>query len=211
MLFPVLLCGFYYLKTESLQSAARYILPALAAIPIICILVAEWCRQTENFRRLGAIILTIAIFNAALALILNQLVITPVLRSFDENYWATMKTVTSLLEDRTADNDVVLLGDIGVVAYYSNHSFYIADGGGLASPELQGLTVPEQITLSRPKYVVEQIGMEKGELAKSTPDLELVYYRPYKSHGTSAPDEQYFCNVYRYEPSHDHQLGHRST
>lgn len=212
MLFPVLLCGFYYLKTEYLQSASRYIIPALAAIPIICILVAERCRQTVDFRRFGAIILTIAIFNAALALILNQLVVTPVLRSFDENYWTTMKTVASLLEDRTADNDVVLVEvDIGVLAYYSDHSFYIADGGGLASPELQGLTVPEHITVSRPKYVVESIGMKKGDLAKSTPDLELVYHRRYKSHGTSAPDEQYFCNVYRYKPSHDHQRGHRST
>jgi len=205
MLFPVLLCGFYYLKTEDLQSPSRYIIPALAAIPIICILVAERCRQAVDFRRFGAIVLTLTILNAALALILNQLVITPVLRSFDEHYWTTMRTVASLLENRTADNDVVLVEiDIGMLAYYGNHSFEIADGGGLASPELQGLTGAERIAVTRPKYVVESLGMEKGDLAKSMPDLELVYYQRYKSHGTSNPDEWYFCNVYRHKPTHDH-------
>jgi hypothetical protein len=197
MLFPILLCSFYYLKTEWLQSPSRYILPALAVIPVIYVIVTEYCRERISLRWFRATVLATVAINAAIALSLNQLIIAPVLSSFDENYWATMRNVSSFLADRTGDDDVVLVVvDIGILSYYK-HSFEIADSGGLASPELQGMSVPEQMAVTDPRYVVESIGQEKGSLAKSVPQLELIYYRQYRSHGTQSPNEQWFCNVYR--------------
>ncbi len=200
ILFPVLLCAFYYLKTEGLQSPSRYTIPALAAIPIICVIVAEVSRERMNLPNLRAATLLIVGISASLALSLNQIVVAPTLRSFEDNYWATMKNATSFLAKHTSSTDVVLVEvDIGVLSYSSNGQFEIADGGGLASPELQGLSVSQQIAASHPKYVVESQGQVRGSLAKRTPQLKLVHYRQYKSHGTQNPHEQYFCNIYSLE------------
>lgn len=43
LLFPILLFAFYYLQTESLQSPARYFLPALAAVPLLFVFVTKHC------------------------------------------------------------------------------------------------------------------------------------------------------------------------
>lgn len=202
LLFPLSLCAFYYLKTEGLQSPSRYVIPALAALPLVCIIMVEKCRERVNVRTLRAIALTIVILNAAIAVGLNQIIIAPVLRSFDENYWTTMRHVSSFLTKRTATNDVVLVKvDIGILSYYNRDDFYISDGGGLASPELGGLSVSEQIARVDPKYIVESIGQNKGALAKNVPNLELVHYRRYAAHGTQQPGEWYFCNIYRPKPT----------
>jgi hypothetical protein len=113
-----------------------------------------------------------------------------------------MQDTSSFLTDHTSENDVVLVEvDIGILSYYSNHGFRIADGAGLASPQLAHLDVFEDIAESRPRYVVESIGTERGGLVEEIPELELIYYQPYRSHGLTMSlqrgNELNFANVYR--------------
>jgi hypothetical protein len=199
VLFPLVLFAFYYLKTGGLQSPSRYYLPALGAIPLICTIIAAGYQDRISYKRFAAVVAGVVVLSAGTTVVLNQLFIAPVLTSFKDNYWKSMRETSLFLARHADSNDVVLVEvDIGILAYYGEHSFEIADGGGLASPELQGLSVSEQIAVSRPKYVVESIGTAKGSLAKGMPILELVFYQPYRSHSTQqAGDEWQFCNVYR--------------
>lgn len=127
----------------------------------------------------------------------NHQRIAPVLNSFKENYWRSMRETSSYLQERCSSSDVVLVErDIGMLAFYGNNSYGIVDGGALASPELLGLSIEEKISLTRPKYLVETLGKNPSELARKDKRLKLVLSKKFASHSVGFPELNFHCNVF---------------
>jgi hypothetical protein len=130
---------------------------------------------------------------------LNQTRIAPVLRGFRENYLRAAKANADFLGARCAPTDVVLIeADIGALSFFGRHRFVIADGGFLASPELRGMDLQGMIFASKARYLVESLGRAPGALGEEHPEcgLKLLHSEAYKSHSTSNPNVELFCNVY---------------
>ena len=197
-LFPALLFSFYYFRTPSLESPGRYYLPALGLFPTMIIFLrhapsGKWDLGSSRWL-VGALVVQIAACGW-----LNETRIAPVLRGFRGNYLRAAKADADFLAERCAPTDVVLVkSDIGALSFFGRHRFIIADGGLLAAPELRGLDLQGMIFASRARFLVESLGRAPGAMGEDHPEcrLTLLHSEEYKSHSTSSPKAELFCNVY---------------
>jgi hypothetical protein len=198
-LFPIALFSFYYIRTDALESAGRYYLPALGLItPIFILLIDHYYRLVQDNHKYLTFSMTI-FFQIIVALSLNYSIITPVLSGFTYNYLRVMKDTATFLAEKCDRNDTVLIAfDIGVVSYYGHNNFRIADALGLSSPSLAGLTLEEQIIITNPKYIVDSMGKEIDRMANhiSNLNLKLVRSNSFKSNSVNDFESQYICKVY---------------
>jgi hypothetical protein len=189
--------AFYYLKTPSLQSPARYLLPIIAVLPLAA---APFLAQAWQAARvpLQAIAVAAVVVQAALALVVTHTRVAPVLAGMHDAYVQTMREVAEELDRRCVAGDTVLIEfDIGVVSYYHRHACHIADGGALASPELRGLTLREKIAATRPRYIVESLSApDHSDVAQAAPHARQVWNRVFASHSVGAPDRLYRARLF---------------
>ncbi len=197
--FAAAVLAFYYLKTESLQSPARYMLPAMAVLPLAAapFLAAAW--SAARAWRVGAVaIIAVQLVVAALT---NHLRVAPVLAQMNDGYVAAMSAVAEQLNRRCSVGDVVLVEfDIGVVSYRHDHGCRIADGGALASPELRGLTIAEKVAVTHARYVVESLGDPDRSALDRVPAATLRWSRAFASHSVGAPDRTYVVRLFEIVP-----------
>lgn len=188
--------AFYYLKTNGLESPGRYLLPAL---PLFSIAGAELLAQAMKIQskvRWGRFVWPILLLHLATCAYFNFRLITPVLASFQSEYFASMRQAAAFLSASANSTDRVLVEvDIGALAYCGNGSFLIVDGGGLASPELAHKPVNEQIATVNPRFLVESQASGPGDLVKDYPTLLAVWHAAYQGHGLSTP-KRLFVNIY---------------
>jgi hypothetical protein len=188
---------FYYLKTPSLQSPARYVLPIMAVLPltIVPFLAAAWAVAP---RRLRAVAFGAVALQLALAVIVNHVRVAPVLAGMNDAYVRTMREAAEELDRRCSAGDVVLVEiDIGVVSYYHGHACRIVDGGALASPELRGLSLAEKIAAVRPRFVIESLGSPvRSDVAAVAPAAREVWSRSFASHSVGLPDQRFRARLF---------------
>jgi hypothetical protein len=194
------LFAFYYLKTSSLQSTGRYVLPLLPCQAAILGLVwasVEPRLSTLELRFTAAMVAAQAIF----AITLNAVVITPVLQRFEGEYGATMRAAADEIANRTGGSPnrrVLVETDIGVLSCEANGRFEIYDGGALATPSLRGLSVREQMLKVHPAYVVESLAKIPGGMGPKTADvLEEAWERRFRQHGVSESNPFYYTVIFR--------------
>ncbi len=197
-LFPLLLALFYYCKTPYLESAARYYLPGLhlLAVVLACLFDA-WSRDVlEAWLRVATT--GFLVVHMALALVINQWTVAPILCRFENGYWRVAQEASRFLRAQAATGKkrVLVEVDIGMLSYYASGPCYFIDGGALATPALRGKTVQEQITETKPDLVIETLGERLGGMAAEAPGLQLVWHRQFLSHSLTHPKTDFFTNIY---------------
>jgi len=193
--FSLLLAAFYYFKTASLQSAARYYTLGLVSVPLMVAALAPCARIAQRkVMTIGVAALTL---HVASTIYLNQSRVAPVLSSFSSNYWSAARDASSFLRSRPAKSTVLIEVDIGMLSYYGDHAYQIVDGGGLASPEMQGLDLRSRISRVKPQFVVETLGPSSFHLASQYPELKPLWSRSFRSHSVGFPGDTYYLNVYQ--------------
>jgi hypothetical protein len=189
--------AFYYLKTPSLQSPARYLLPLMAVLPLAItpFLARAWTVARLPMRPLAAAAIALQL---VLAIFINHTRVAPVLAGMNDAYVETMHEVARELDRRCRAGDVVLVYfDIGVVSYYHDHACRIADGGALASPELRGLSLREKIAATKPRFVVESLGApDHSAVIDAAPRARELWSRVFASHSVGAPDRLYGARLF---------------
>jgi hypothetical protein len=128
---------------------------------------------------------------------LNQSRVAPVLSSFSNNYWSAARDASSFLRSRPGENTVLIEVDIGMLSYYGDHAYQIVDGGGLASPEMQGVELKTKIRQAKPQFVVETLGPSSFPLASQYPELKPLWSRSFRSHSVGFSGDTYYLNVYQ--------------
>jgi hypothetical protein len=195
--FLVAVIAFYYLKTDSLQSPARYLLPVMAVLPLAAIpfVAAAWRSLAPSAR---VAVFGLLALQFAVALAINHLRVAPVLARMKIGYVAAMGGAAEELNRRCGGRDVVLVHfDIGVLSYRHNHRCRIADSGALASPELRGLSIAEKVAAVRPRFVVESLGdPARSDITAVVPDAVLLWSRPFQSHSVGEPDRRYTVRLF---------------
>lgn len=203
-LFPVLLSLFYYTKTPSLQSAARYFLPALHLLAaVLACLCDPWSRWVPA-PRLRTALAGVLCLHALLALSINQAKVVPILSRFRENYWQTAREAAAYLKTEAATGhgrNVLVEVDIGMLSYYAGDGCYFIDGGALASPALLNKTVSQHVEETRPDFVIETLGARPGALIDEVPALQLVWHQSFHSHSLTNPAMEYTTNIYANHPA----------
>lgn len=195
--FAAAVLAFYYLKTESLQSPARYLLPAMGVLPLALAPFLAAARPVlKTGWRFVAVSLVAAQFVVAFAV--NQLRVAPVLAQMNREYVAAMSGVAAQLDRLCHHGDVVLVEfDLGVVSYRHNRTCRIADGGALASPELRGLSVPQKIATTHARFVVESLGAPgHSDISADGQPLTLLWSRSFASHSVAEPDRTYVVRLF---------------
>lgn len=199
-LIPIVLCGFYYTRTAYLQSAARYLLPAMAAVPLLAVAWSSLAWTTETSKAVRIFVVAAVLQVAASGAIVHTR-IAPVLSKFTDNYVRTMRDTADEIRTLSGTDrpNVLVVIDIGALSYYGNGEFRVIDGGALATPEMNGLTVRQQFAKSRPQYIVESLGKSKGALGRQLglEDSALISSRSFESMSTSQPDRIFFTNLFR--------------
>jgi hypothetical protein len=84
-----------------------------------------------------------------------------------------------------------------MLSYYGDHAYQIVDGGGLASPEMQGLDLRSRISRVKPQFVVETLGPSSFHLASQYPELKPLWSRSFRGHSVGFPGDTYYLNVYQ--------------
>lgn len=194
--------AFYYLRTPALESTGRYLLPFFPCAGYLLGLLLPVALVKLQPRALAWLVGVAMLLHLVTSLAINQIYIAPTLKAFQSEYRAAMADAADYLVAHTQPSDRVLIhSDIGVVSYEARGRFVIADGGALASPELRGLTVPGQIQVSKPRYLLESFGISPGDLAPLIPGLKPVWSRRFKQHGLAAAlDVPYWVsNIYLVE------------
>ena len=200
-LFPVLLAGFYYLKTPDLQSAARYYLPGLQLLAAALACAFDTLADSLPARWLQPMTTAFVVADAILSLGFNQVRVAPILSRFQGNYWHVAQDAARFLKkDATAGHKVNVLVevDIGMLSFYAGDACYFFDGGALATPSLINLSVAQQVERTRPDLVIETLGNGVGDLSAGVPALSLLWHREFRSHSVTSPQAIYVCNVYDY-------------
>ena len=198
LVFPLALLGFYLTKTTYLQSPGRYCLPAVSTIPFVVSILGREYRGAKRLPVIKVFGILCLCGHVAMMLYVNEKYIVPVLRDFKGNYWSTMRQAASAVGERCKAGDKVLVEtDIGVVSYEAHGVCEVADGGGLASPELQGLSLREQMARSGAEYVIQSLGSSPHELARGEPSLIPMGVWPFRSHSVGEGGRVYYCNLYR--------------
>ena len=193
--FIAAILAFYYLKTKSLQSPARYMLPALAVLPLAAapFLAAAWS-AARGWRAAAVAVIVVQLVAAAVT---NHVRVAPVLAHMNGGYVAAMSAVAEELNRRCTDGDVVLIEfDIGVVSLRHDHGCRIADGGALASPELRGLTIAQKIEATHARYVVESLGSPSRSVMEPIPGATLRWSREFASHSVRSPSRIFVVRLF---------------
>jgi len=197
-LFPLILITFYYFRTPGLMASARYFFPALSIIPIIGVLTLDKYFIYLKKNLIYWTCFLMCFIQIGLTAYFAGTVVVPVLTGFQSNYVETMSSVAKFLEFNCKPVDNVLVeADIGVISFYGNSKFKIADGGGLASPNLRGLNLKERISVSKALFVVQSLGTRSNEYAGEDNRLKFLFSKSFKSHGIAESKKIYYCNVYR--------------
>ena len=188
---PVLLFMFYYLRVPSLQSAARYFLPALYPIPLILGAFYDRSCETAEPERSPLLAWSPVLTQLLTSLLFLHFLVGPVLNRFNSEYKAVMQEMTSYLRMHASKTDTVLVVvDIGVVGYYAQGSFQILDHGALASPQLARLA-PEEVTeVYRPEYVL----LTRSDFLPD-PNYAPVLSRTYLGEGISSHAATAICTL----------------
>jgi hypothetical protein len=195
--WPLGLFLFYYVKTDYLQSAARYYLPGMYAIPLLIAILLSASSFAQR-RIAPPALAAIGVATLILGLVLSLVQVVPVLRQFKDGYRAAMTAGATFLRENCSPGDTALIYvDIGIMADDGIGACRLADGGGLATPELQEGDLDESVAKVDPAFVVQSIGAAEGELLAEYPDWQLVYSRSYTAHGVSTAGNLNFLNVYR--------------
>lgn len=194
---PLLVFAFYYLKTEFIQSAARYFLPFMPTVPVFAALAVA-----TSGRRLARIGLWFGVaVQAALALYLNHAMTAPVLARMWDQYVATMSAAAGELDRRCAPGDrVLVVEDIGVLSWRHDKTCYILDAGALATPAFRGKPLAEMVADGRPRFVVETLGRPDEPLAFPGLEVQVVWERRYRSHSINQPDAIFAVRLYELRP-----------
>ena len=198
-LFPLLLTLFYYLKTPSLESAARYFLPALQLLAAALACLLDALTGSVPARWLRPAVTACIAAHAVLALGFNQVRVAPILSRFKENYWSTAQNAAAVLRSRAPAGGklrVLVEVDIGMLSYYAGDRCYFFDGGALATPSLRGLTLARQVAQTHPDVVIETLGTGVGAMSAQAPGLVEVWHQPFHSHSLTFPAAVYVCNIY---------------
>lgn len=196
LMIPIMGFLFFYAKTDSLQSPGRYFLPFYGVLSILGGVAAA-----QVARRMSSALALVGL-QAALSLAFLAVALVPVLRGMESGYVASMLGVSETLDEVCTEGDVVLIAfDLGVVADSNRSACTIADGGGLASPELQRMTVPEMLSSTGATYLIHSLGSDEDSMANWVPehgfDLTEVYRSDFPSHGVTEPDRIYTVRLFR--------------
>jgi hypothetical protein len=188
--------AFYYLRLQELESPGRYLLPYF---PLACVALAElfaFAAALKPKKRWGRVAIAVLALHAVTSLYLNARYIAPALNAFHGQYFTAMQDATEYLAAHTQPGDRVLVElDIGVVAWIDDGRFVIADGGGLASPELAHKSPEEAIAIVRPRYLLQSRGNAVGDWQVLQVPLELRWHEGYDDAGVSTSQELY-ANIY---------------
>jgi hypothetical protein len=95
---------------------------------------------------------------------------------------------------------VLLEVDLGVIAYLGIGNCRIADGGGLASPELFGLPIKKKIELSGARYIVEQQALIPGGYASKDKSMTILYQEAWYQNSIKAEQRVRYYMFYRRGP-----------
>jgi 4-amino-4-deoxy-L-arabinose transferase-like glycosyltransferase len=192
--WPIALFLFYYLKTDGLQSAARYFLPGMATWPIAVGLIISAVPRKQHYRAWLAAALIACL---AAGVVINVFKIQPVLTAFNGGYRTAMTHGASFLRDNCKPGDVALIDtDIGIMTYDGIGDCVFVDGGALATPAVRGMTFAEKLSRVKPTYVVQSIGTSRNELAADYPQLRLLMAESYPDHGVANAGQLDWLNIY---------------
>lgn len=202
-LFPLLGFVFYSLTMPGLQSAARYNLPFLALMPALVASIAGACSPVR-YRPILLLTMALCLLQFAAALVWKERLLRPALTRMVDGYVNTMREAADRIGLKAKRGDAVLVYvDIGVVALNRPAGVRILDGGGLASPELHGLTLPAMVRTSSPRFVLESIGTGERtverSLEKAGEKVRLVWSRSFPSHNIEYVGEIYEARLYELE------------
>jgi 4-amino-4-deoxy-L-arabinose transferase-like glycosyltransferase len=193
--WPIALFLFYYVKTDGLQSAARYFLPGMATWPIAVGLVISAVPRVQRYRSWLAAALVICV---AAGVVINVWKVQPVLAAFNGGYRMAMTHGASFLREKCKPGDVALIDtDIGIMAYDGIGDCVFVDGGALATPAVRGMTFAEKLSRVRPTYAVQSIGTSRNELGAAYPQLRLLMAESYPDHGVANAGNLDWLNIYR--------------
>jgi hypothetical protein len=113
-------------------------------------------------------LIAVGAVSVIVGVIANQVLITPTLRVFNDNYRAVMVDGASFLPQQCDGSGPALVSvDIGILSYEGIGQCERADAGALASPELRGMALDEMVKKMQPQFVVESIGMAQGPSSRS--------------------------------------------
>jgi hypothetical protein len=186
--WPIALFAFYYIKTDGLQSAARYYVPGMATWPIAFGLVVG-SMPAHGLRKYRLALMSGLVGCLAIALAINVLVIRPVLTAFNDGYRSAMTEGAAYLRANCRPGDVALIvADIGIMAKDGIGACQLMDGGALATPSLRGMTLAEEVAKVHATFVVQTIGLRRDELSAQYPELKLRMSKSYTNHGVSRAD-----------------------
>jgi hypothetical protein len=196
---------FYYFRAKGLEASGRYLLPGFPLFAVgTAELLAETMRQHPDVipLRLGwaRLVFGVLVSHLLLSLYLNARFISPVLQAFQTGYYISMCNASNFIAHSRPGGRALIYSDIGVISYCGNGRFFIADGKGLASPELLHRSFEEQIDLAKPAFVVESQGTSKFDLTQTLSGLEPSWFSAYPGHGISSP-LQSFVNIYTLAPT----------
>ncbi|MGY1752142.1 hypothetical protein [Blastococcus sp. SYSU D01042] len=194
--WPLALFAFYYLKTDFLQSAARYYLPGMYTWPLVFALLLS----LPAVRRAAGspALIAVGALSLAAALVFNAVQVAPVLQQFNDGYRSTMAEGAAFLRGACRPGDRALISvDIGVMADEGIGNCELLDGGGLATPRLQQMDLDELVEATTPTFVVQSIAEASGDLLTDHPEWRTVLTVEYASHGVSTAGARNFLNIYR--------------
>lgn len=199
-LFPALGFVFYALKMPGLQSPARYWLPFLSTIPVLAAVAgaATW----EPGRQTRILVGVSCAIQLALALVLNERQVSPVLNQMVCDYTPTMREASSQIAAHAKPGDTALIYmDIGVVAATRPAGIRLLDGGALATPAFRNLSLMEMALAARPQFVLENQGtperfVEQSLLSTGIP-FKLIWSRAYRSHSVGHPNDVYEARLFQ--------------
>jgi arabinofuranosyltransferase len=192
ILYPVAAIILYYVwRTDSLQSAARYL---NIIIPLILLLIF-YLISNSNLKLVFAIFIFL-IQNV----LITSLLFIPTINNFKIGYLETSKNIAKWLDTNTTKNDnVLIIVDVGIIGYYS--SCHIIDWGSLISKEIQKKcpTVENAINYFKPKYIILTQSNISNKLQRNYKRLHLKLIDEYiiPSPGMS---KQLYCYTTIYEP-----------
>jgi len=198
--FPLSGFCFYALKTPTLQSPARYCLPFMATLPVLAAAMGKAVMPVN--RRMLLIAWSLCAFQLATALYMNERLIRPVLHRVLPEYVQTMREAAAQIGARAKPGEAVLVFvDIGVVATARPPEVRILDGGGLATPEFQGLSLSAMIRAGHPQFILEGLGTADHFVEQSLREQGLtfrqVWSRRFSSHSIEHAHDIYEARLFQ--------------
>jgi hypothetical protein len=199
--FPLLVCVFFYLKTGVPFSPARYYLLALYLLPITLVHIASAAIGRLAPRAAQNAVLGCGAAHCLVSMVLFGMIIVPVMSVDASTYSESADYVTSYLRKHCNPGDVVLMEvDLGLIAYLGTGNCRIADGGGLASPELYNLPIGTAIDHSGARYIVEQQALAPGGFAAKNKAFVILYQRQWLQGSVKGGERIRYYVFYEREP-----------